>query len=85
MELMPAEKLKLCIIHVQDVIRYDEQPRVLELVHPLLLVYFYEFVPWFVCPTDQIPHAVCLDEVFVHLDGVVSEHLQTVVYLLKHD
>ena len=81
---MPAEKLKLCIIHVQDVIGYYQQPGVLELVHALLLVYFDEFVPWLVCPTDKIPHAIELDELVVHLPGVVSEHLQAVVYLLEH-
>ena len=81
---MPAEKLKLCIIHVQDVIGYDKQPGVLELVHPFLLVYFDEFVPWLVCPTDQIPHPVELDELVVHLSGVVSEHLKAVVYLFEH-
>jgi len=83
-ELVPTEKLKRCIIHVQDVIGYDQQPRVLELVHPHLLVNLHEFVPWLVRSTDQIPHPVELDELIVHLPGVVSEHLQAVVDLLEH-
>ena len=45
---------------------------------------FWRIFSWLVCPTDQIPDTVCLNEVVVHLPGVVSEHLQTVVYLLKH-
>lgn len=81
---MPAEKLKLCIIHVQDVIGYDKQPGVLKLVHPFLLVYFDEFVAWLVCSTNKIPHPVELDKLVVHLPGVVSEHLQAIVYLLEH-
>lgn len=81
---MPTEKLQLCIVHEQDVIGYDQQPGVLELVHPFLLVYFDEFVPRLVCPTDQIPHSIELDELVVHLSGVISKHLQAVVYLLEH-
>ena len=84
MELVPTEKLKRCIIHVQDVIRYDQQPGVLELVHPRLLVNLNEFVPWLVRSTNQIPHPVELYELVVHLPGVVSEHLQAIVDLLEH-
>jgi hypothetical protein len=83
-ELVPTEKLKRCIIHVQDVIRYDQQPGVLELIHPRLLVNLYEFVPWLVRPTNQIPHPVELYKLVVHLSGVVSKHLQAVVDLLEH-